>query len=1063
MSLYFVKERARQRLGEIEDAVIRERVALGPLQFEQNGAVQNGGVGVGFSWTDAEAASWLRGLFAVPQEWAGGRVGLVLRITGGEPLLFLSEQPAQALDWNHHDVLLFDPAQGGENGDFSIECYAPTKGATQEIKALYLVLIDRVAYAYFYDFRVCVQLLDVLDENTSEGKGVRVALAQSMDALNFTRGAKSDAFYKSVPPAQTALRDGFFARFPASEGRDARMVLAGHSHIDLAYLWALPNTRKKVGRTFSTVLRLMDEFPDYQFTQSQSQLYAYAKADYPTLYEGIKQRVAERRWEPTGGMWVEADCNVTGGESLIRQILWGNRFFQTEFGVQTRVLWLPDVFGYSAALPQIIKGCGMEYFLTSKISWNQFNRLPYDTFFWRGLDGTEVLTHFVTSPSYHAQLQQHTFTYNGRLTAEEVKGAWDAYQQKAVNDELIDLFGYGDGGGGPTRAMLETGKRLANVAGVPKSTFGKAEPFFDRLHARVKNNPLTPKWVGELYLENHRGTLTSQGRIKRANRVGENLLRGAELFGSLASILAGEIYNQAALNTAWEKLLLNQFHDIFPGTCVPEAIAQAMVDYETVHDAARSVLDAALDMIAARVQSKQNAVVVFNPTDTLRPAAAVQVSVPASVTAVKGGIEFSDESGAPLPHQRVGAVGKGGANAPVSYLVAMPEVGAMGYQTLSVGRAGGPPETSNLRAEPRLLENDYVRVQFDDAGEIVSLVHKIYDDEDEESVTEREAVAPGQTLNALVVYEDKPYAYDGWNVEIFAYDKPYPLRDIGTIESIAVLETGPVRAALQIKRKFLASTLTQTIYLYSHSPRLEFHTVVDWQERQMLLKAVFPADVQSTRATYDIQFGCVERPSHRNTSWDVARFEVCGHKWADVSEGDWGLSVLSDSKYGWDCHDNVLRLSLLRAGTHPDPHSDRGENVFSYALLPHTGDWRTETVDEAHAFNFPLLSRYAPANTKGDLPATFALASVDDQGIIIETVKQAESGDGFIVRLYETFNTRGRATLTLGFPVAEAFAVNLVEEKPEPITFEPTENDGAAIAFDFRPFEIKTFLVKPTQ
>ena len=702
---------------------------------------------------------------------------------------------------------------------------------------------------------------------------------------------------------------------------------------------------------------------------------------------------------------------------------------------------------------------------STKISWSQFNRMPCDSFFWRGLDGTDVLTHFVTSPDYHAGLQQHLFTYNGKMTAGEVKGAWDSYQQKAVNDELLDLFGYGDGGGGPTRAMIETGRRLASVAGVPQCSFGKAEPFFDRLHERIRNNPLAPKWVGELYLENHRGTYTSQGRIKKANRVGETLLRGAELFGSLASITTGAAYDQAALNVAWEKLLLNQFHDILPGTCVPEAVAEAMRDYETAHNAARGVLDAALDAVSGRIQTRQNAVVLFNPTDTLRPAEAALVQVPASFNAVKGGVEFADENGAPLPHQRVGQIGSGGANAPVSYLVSVPEVGAMGYQTLTVGRAGGPSEASTLRAEPRLLENDWIRAQFDDAGEIVSLIHKIYaaegdDDNGEETITEREAVAAGQTLNALVLYEDKPYAYDGWNVDIFYEDKPYPLREIGTVESIEVVESGPVRAGLRIKRRFLASTLTQTVYLYAHSPRLEFHTVVDWQERQMLLKAVFPVAVQSLRATYDIQFGSVERPTHRNTSWDVARFEVCAHKWADLSEGDWGLSVLSDCKYGWDCHDNVLRLSLLRAGTHPDPHADQGENAFAYALLPHTGDYRTETVDESHAFNYPLLSRYAPANPQGDLPAAFALASVNDQGLIIETVKRAESGDGYVFRIYEAFGTRGRAKLTLGFGIGAAFVVNMVEENPVPVTFEETDSGtGGVIAFDFRPFEVKTFLV----
>ena len=1057
-SLYFVKERARQRVGEIEAAVFRARIPLGPLQFEQNGEPK-GEVGIGFSWQEAGAASWLRGRFVVPAEWEGERVGLWIDIAGGEPLLHLNGEPAQALDYNHRDVLLFETAGANETGDFAVECYAPTRGATQTVRAADLVLIDRAAYEYFHDFRVAVQMLDVLDD-TLAGQALRVALAQSMDAQGLTQGA-SAAFYASVAGARRALQTGFFERFPASDTDTPRMTLAGHSHLDLAYLRAIADTRKKTGRTFSTVLRLMDEFPEYHFTQSQAQIYAWTKADYPGVYAKIKQRVADGRWEPTGGMWVEADGNIASGESLIRQILWGNRFFETEFGVKTRVLWLPDGFGILrrlAADHQRVRHGLLPDDENSLAS--PFNRFPHDTFWWRGIDGTETLTHFVAAPDnhdYHAGLQQ-PLTDNG-ITAGEVAGAWSSYPQKAVSEELLNLFGDGDGGGGPTRAMLETGRRLASVSGVPKASFGKVEPFFDRLHACVQANPLTPKWVGELYLE-HRGDCTAQGRIKKGNRVGETLLRGAELFASLASITTGANYNQSALDIAWEKILLNQSHDILPGTCVPEAVAQAMQDYETAHEAAGSVLNAALDTIAGRVKTRQNAVVLFNPTDTLRPSEAALVEVPASVTAVKGGIEFSDENGAPLPHQRVGPMGK--ANAPATFLVSVPDVGAMGYQAVFVGRAGGPSESAGLlQAETNLLENEWVRVAFDASGEIVSLIHKIYDTDEatgEETVTLRETAAPGQTLNALVLYEDKPYAYDGWNVDIFYEDKPYPLRELGDVE-ITVVETGPVRAALQITRRFLASTLRQTVYLYAHSPRLEFHTTVDWHE-QMLLKAVFPADVQSARATYEIAFGSVERPTHRNTSWDVAR-EVCAHKWADLSEGDWGVSVLSDSKYGWDCHDNVLRLSLLQAGTPPDPQAGHGENTFAYALLPHTGDYRTETVDEAHAFCYPLLSRYVPANPGGDLPAQFALASVNDQGIILETVKGAESGDGYIFRLYEAFNTRGRANLTLGFPIVEAFAVNLVEENPEPVAFEVSETgDETVIPFAFRPFEIKTFWVR---
>ena len=1069
--LFFVKERAAQRVKDIEAAIFRERIPLSDLSFTGGNlsAVEALGadisdwdaVKVGHSWHGAESAAWLRGVFTVPAPWAGERVGLHLAIEGCEPLLYLEGVPVQALDFHHADVLLHDPATGGETHPFAIECYSQTLGSDARLVDADLVRVDRDAYTLFYDFTIALEALDVLDENTREYQGLLLALDAAMNALDYTaqdntetiprgrnsyvRPNRSSALYASLPAARDALHREFFDRFPADATREPAMTLAGHAHIDVAYLWSLANTRKKCGRTFATALRLMDEFPDYHFTQSQPQLYAYTKEDYPHLYEQIKARVAEGRWELTGGMWVEADCNVTSGESLIRQILYGNRFFKQEFGKTTRVLWLPDVFGYSAALPQIIKGCGMEYFVTTKISWSQFNRMPCDTFHWRGIDGTEVLTHFVTT----SKPEDSPYTYNGVVTAKEMRGSWQRYQQKDVNDELLNLFGWGNGGGGPDRRMLESGKRYQSLAGFPRATFGPAEPFFDRLGERVAGNRLLPTWVGELYLEFHRGTYTSQAKNKKANRQSEILYRNAELFGVLASLMTGQAYPQKSLSQGWEKILLNQFHDIIPGSSIAPVYEDSEKDYARIKQIGTVALDAALDAIASQVKTKARAVVVFNPTDTLRPSDVARVTIPGTVGE---NIEFADDNGAPLTAQKIGEG---------EYLTLVPEVGPLGYQTLTVGRAGGPPEVSSVHVSERVLENDFVRVTFDDDGEITSLIHKIYedaDDGDESAITEREVIAPGTTGNALVLFEDKPLRYDAWDIDIFYQSKPYPLREIGTVDSMTVIEQGPVRAGIEIVRSFLQSRITQRVYLYAHSPRVEFETEVDWQERQMLLKTAFPVAVNASRATYEIQFGSVERPTHGNTSWDWARFEVCGHKWADLSEGDYGVSLLNDCKYGYDIRDNVMRLTLLKGAVAPDPGADIGHHSFTYALLPHTGDWRAETVDEAHALNYPLLTRFIPANPKGNLPQSYAFATVNDQGLIIDTIKKAEGTDAIVIRLYEAFNTRGTATLTFGFPLAQAYTVNLVEQDPQPIDYE-----GASITFDYRPFEIKTFLLKPAK
>ena len=982
--------------------------------------------------------------------WAGERVGLWIDIKDAEPLLYLDGRPAQALDYNHQDVLLYDPAQGGEMHAFAVEAYAPSRGGAFEVRAADLVRVDRDAYALYFDMTVALEALEVLPDTGREYQGALLGLDAVVQALDYTesdpseppqgthrdlrRPVRTEAFYASLPAARQALGREFFDRFPADPEREPALVLSGHAHIDVAWLWTLENTRKKCGRTFATALRLMEEYPEYVFTQSQPQLYAYTRDRYPDLYEGIKRRVAEGRWEPTGGMWVEPDVNVPSGESLIRQALFGNRFFRQEFGETTRCLWLPDTFGFPATLPGIMKGCGLDFFLTTKMAWNQFNKIPHDTFTWRGLDGSTVLAHFVKN-------------INNPVTVGTASAEWREYKQKSVSDEVLVTYGFGDGGGGPTRAMIETGRRLRNLAGLPRAAFGTAEPFFERLAGRVTGSPRLPTWDGELYLEYHRGTYTSQARTKQANRKSEILYHNAEVFSALAMVELETEYPQDALNRGWESILLNQFHDVLPGSSIASVYEDAARDYARAGELGEGALNAALDAIAKQVDARRDSVVLFNPTDTVRPAEAARIVLPSDL----GDVEFTDQNNAPLPAQAVGE-----ADGQRTFLVSVPDVSPLGYQTLTVYPASGPPEGSTVRAEvggTARLENDFVRVTFDAAGEIVSLVHKI-EDEDSGEVTEREVIAPGATGNALVLFEDKPLNYDAWDIDIYYQSKPYPLREIGRVESIDVVENGPVRAGIEIKRRFLRSTMTQRVYLYAHTPRLEFATEIDWQERSMLLKAAFPVRVNANRATYEIQFGSVERPTHGNTSWEQARFEVCGHKWADLSEGDYGVSLLNDCKYGYDIQGNVLRLTLLKGAESPDPDADRGRHTFTYALLPHGGDWRMETVDEAYALNYPLLSRFVREPSGGTLPLTYKFATVDDTRVVLETIKKAEDGDGIVIRLYEAMNTRGTATLTLGFEIKEAFAVNLVEENPRPVAH--TRN---AITFEYQPFEIKTFLV----
>ncbi|MBC8135039.1 MAG: alpha-mannosidase [Fibrella sp.] len=991
--------------------IYRERLPISPLTFwTQHPESSSDGqiITPGYTYHDRGDAKWLTATVTVPKEWAGERVGLHIEITGGEPLLYVDGKPYQALDYNHADVPLHDPAMGGETHELVIEIYAPSLGREITLNEAFLVQINRAEQSSQFD----------------------------------------------------ELATGQIAALPVKEADHPRGTVSciGHSHLDLAYLWALPNTRKKVGRTWASGLRLMNEYPDFHFTQSQPFLYDVCRTDYPDLWERVKARVAEGRWETTGAMWVEPDANIPSGESLIRQILHGQAFYKREFGAVSRVVWLPDTFGFPASFPQILAGCGVEYLLTSKISWNETNRFPHDTFRWRGSDGiSEVLTYFLTTPQYHASLKRNVATYNGDVTADQISGAWEAYRHKNTSDEILHCFGYGDGGGGATRRMIEMARRFADTSGMPGCTFGRADDFFDRLNTK---RFAFPTWRGELYLENHRGTLTSQAWLKRANRQCETLLRNAEIFSVLAEAETNTPYPADELGAVWQTLLTNQFHDILAGTIIPEAVADARRDFAFIEETGTKLLQTALTAVAERIPIKEDTFVVFNPTDTLRPSEAVQVTVPANV--IKS-VEFADANDALLPSQFLAVDKKGNRD----YLVLVGEVGALGYQTITAYKSSGPQEESTVFAErlegAGILENDFAYVTLNENGQVVSFRHKVSEDSDDDpdAVREREVIADGEHGNVLAVYEDKPAAYDAWNIDRTAFATRTDLAHIATVERFAVIEEGPVRAGIEVVQRFRNSTITQRIFLYAHSPRLEIETVADWHEHQTLLCVHFPVAVNAERATYEIQHGYIERPTHENTSWDAARFEVAHHRWMDLSEGDYGVSLLNDCKYGGCVRENDMRLTLIKSGIYPDPEADQGLHHFTYAILPHTGDFRNETVDEAHAVNYPLLTQFIRKSDKRKTPAlprAYALASVNDQGLVIDAIKRAEDGNGYIVRLYDAFNTRGAATLTLGFDVAEAFETDLLEDNGDPLTI---TGDGD-IAFSYHPHEIKTFRVVPT-
>lgn len=1030
------EQKIAHRLGLVETLVYRRRQSLHSFRFHAGDepmdapGVDDGDWPViepGAGWGEPRQDFTLRTTFTVPADWQAP-VALFLPIGNArdgfihpEALAYIDGQAYQGVNAYHQEILLPPRWCDGATHVLALPGWFgigddPVLMGQSEIVQVHQPTRDFVAAA-----RVALGVLKELDEHDP----VRARLLNALDAAFHQlhlREPFGDDFYSSVQGAQQTLDDALAAAGPPLL---VDIIAVGHAHLDIAWLWPISQIRRKTARTFSSVLRLMEQFPDFHFTQSQPQLYRYVAEDHPDLFEQIQRHVAVGRWEVTGGMWVEADCNLSGAEALVRQFLLGRRYFREHFGeAETPILWLPDVFGYPWALPQLIEQAGLKYFMTTKLSWNQYNRLPYDSFWWQGLDGTRVLTHFITTPDTAGNPYN---TYNGDLSPRQIIGAWRNYQQKETHAELLTAFGWGDGGGGPTREMLENSRRLAENPGAPCVRLGSAGEFFQNLAAHAGER--LPVWNDELYLEYHRGTYTSQARIKRANRKSEFLLHDAEFLAAWAALATNYEYPHSELTRAWELLCLNQFHDILPGSSIGQVYEDSTRDYEAIRALGEKVRETSLTVLA-RLLPEAAAFVAVNPTSFGGRHIGL---LPEQLTHGQNLIDLV--SGETLLTQVVSD----------GTLVEVPRMASYGMVALGVGDMSPPPPVSSLVAElgndTAILENDALRVEFDLAGEIIRLFDKIMG---------REVLPPGQRANVFQAFEDRPLDFDAWEIDIFYEDKQWKAEPA---HSLTVIETGPLRAGLEIRRRLLNSEIVQRVYLYRGDRRLDFDTRVDWRERHVLLKVAFPVDVLSPVATYDIQWGNVQRPTHRNTSWDWARFETCAHKWVDLSEGDYGVSLLNDCKYGHDVQGNVLRLTLLKSATYPDPDADQGEHRFTYSLLPHTGDWRAGTAPASYALNDPLIVRRVTGGG-GDMPQS--LVAVDAPNVIIETVKQAEDSRGLIVRLYENERCRGSVTLRVGFPLAGAYRCNLLEEPGEPL--DVTQN---AVCFSVKPYQIVTLRLVP--
>ena len=960
---------------------------------------------------------WFRSHITIPQSMDGKSVWFKIHTQieewddGKNPqfLVFVNNEVVQGADMNHREVLLRKCAAGGEELTIDIQAYTGTLHREFSFLANLYVLDEKLNHLY-YDILVPLQAFPRLGQDSKTRLELQTVLNNTINLIDM-RVPYSEDFYASVDTAQQYITENLYEKMCGVQ--DVIATCIGHTHIDVAWWWTVAQTREKVVRSFATVLKLMEEFPSYKFMSSQPVLYYFLKQRYPELYAKIKQRVAEGRWEVEGGMWLEADCNLTSGESLVRQFMHGKRFFREEFGKDNKILWLPDVFGYSGALPQIMKKSGIDYFMTTKLSWNQINRIPNDTFLWKGIDGSEVLTHLITTLGIGQDPKQSFFTtYNGMLHPDAIMGAWDRYQNKEINNDVLVAFGYGDGGGGPTRLMLETSERMEKgIPGVPMVRQEPARTFFDELDARVKDNPRLETWEGEFYFEYHRGTYTSMARNKKGNRKSELLMMDLELLGVLS-----KDYPAEADTRLWRDIiLLNQFHDILPGSSIAEVYDVTKAEYEALASEAKSLIRDRLNRIAGSGEG----VTVVNTLGFDRDDVVSLGEVQASALA--------DENGNLYPVQQT-------ADGAVAYLKNLP---SKGYRTYRVAEAKA--ESPFRRTDEHHLETPFYSVAFDENGHFTSIFDKEFD---------RELVKDGKKANLFRLYEDKPIYYDNWDIDRFYTEKTW---DVNDLVSMHWIEDGPVRTTLALEYRCSLSTIRQKIHFYANTRRIDFETTVDWKLHQHLLKVEFPVDIHTDEATFDIQFGNVTRKTHSNTSWDKARFESCAQKWMDYSEGHYGVSLLNDCKYGHSVLDGVIALTLVKSGIEPNPNADVELHSFTYSLYPHGETWKQAgTVRESYKLNLPAYT------VLGGTPGkSYSLVSLDAANVVLETVKQAENGEGTVLRLYESENARTKTALTLPEGVTKVYETNLLEE----IEAELPVVDGK-LHFVMKPYEIKTILLR---
>ncbi|MBQ9946225.1 MAG: alpha-mannosidase [Clostridia bacterium] len=995
-----------ERSFELNDWLSYEGVHTSPAVIELTGDEKTI-MRLGDRWSATlDTTRYFEKEFTVPVEFEGRKIYLTVDF-GGEAIVRINGKimgavsSREASGWVHRtDILFPDGLKGGErlfiqvenavdSGGYFNHAFPDKKPITYTMNTAAFRIINEEAEDIWYDISCAY---DVYENTEDEYAGKRVynAVDLAIHKLDFDLG--KERFYKSIPEAKKCLWDELNKINYSTPGE---VIICGHSHLDVAWLWTVKEIHRKCARTFSNNAALMKAYPDFKFTQSQAAVYSFLKDHYPEVYETVKKYIKNGQWEITGNTWVEADTNLASGESLIRQLLYGREFFLKEFGISSDIYWLPDCFGFTAALPQVIKKSGMKYFLTSKLQYNDTNEFPLSVFKWRSHSGDEVI-------SYMQKVH-----YEGDADARYIKNTRKTNRQNDLVDASMGMFGYGDGGGGCTFDMVEKVRRFQKIPGLPKVRMGQAGDFFAEIE---KDEDKLPVWDGEMYYENHRGTFTSQAFVKKNNRRGEYMLRLAEML----SLLAGT-YDRERIEKVWKLLLVNQFHDILPGTSIEEVFINTREEYALMNKEGNDIIDTALRLLSHKASTGKNSIIVWNFLP-YTVSGFVKAEIPEGFSGVKDAYSVVNGN-------------------EVEFIAE--NVPAMGYKVFTLSKEIA--ERGTISAGNNFLENKYVRAEFDENGNLTAFINKKLNKN-----------VLSSTGNLLSVSHDKPIHESAWNLE---NDYKMKMTYLTKAQKVELSECTPVKAVLKTVRRYESSVITQLITLYADSETLIFDTTVDWHEREKVLKAEFPLSIRSRIATGEIAHGALERLTYANNSYEKAMFEFCAHKWADLSQGDMGVSIINDCKYGYDVDNNVLRITLMRAPVLPDATADKGISTFRYGIYAHENGWNdSDTVKEAFKENIPLRAVYSDEANGTETERSFITLS--DDRVMIDAIKPAQDNDGIIIRVYETNAHSGDVTMTLpcsGFKVREC---NLMEVNGKEL--EATDN---SFTFPITPFEVRTFRI----